>query len=178
MAQLSCASGRSFVLDPVRYEYPFMTGDSADANWLVIRLAVVAEAGPWEIEGAFLLTFEAQGLADWLGTVAAGTQPALTWGGTLEDMLRCDVRLLTCGIELQVFFDMAYFYKPWAEWEARRVAWRAQGWDRWIPATYRVTADELADFAETLVEQLCAFPTRALTSRHAGTPLQSPRPPD
>lgn len=176
MAQLSSAADRSLRLYPVRYEFPAMMEDTADANWLVMQLAVVAEAGPWEIEGAFLLTFEAEGLATWLRDVAAGTQRALTWGGTLEDMLRCDAYVYADGLELCVLFDAAYFYEPWAEWEARRVAWRAQGWDRWIPATYRVTAVELAHFAESLAEQLRAFPTRAPTSRHAGTPPLSPRP--
>lgn len=57
-----------FQLSVVGYEFPEVTDDLQDANWLVIRIGIASVYGAWQwqVEDAGALTWELQKCVDWL----------------------------------------------------------------------------------------------------------------
>ncbi|ALC18629.1 hypothetical protein ACH46N_35030 [Streptomyces pristinaespiralis] len=62
----------SIDLRPLRYQFPKVTGDMYDDNWLVIGGSVTTPHGSWSFTDPCLLTDEAHQLTGWLRAVAAG----------------------------------------------------------------------------------------------------------
>ncbi|MFJ5901670.1 hypothetical protein ACIQFZ_41445 [Streptomyces sp. NPDC093064] len=60
-------------LRPLRYQFPTVSGDAYDDNWLVISVSVRTPDGSWSFADPCLLTGEARQVAAWLRAVAAGT---------------------------------------------------------------------------------------------------------
>ncbi|MFB7739251.1 hypothetical protein ACFC08_33725 [Streptomyces sp. NPDC056112] len=60
-------------LRPLRYQFPTVSGDAYDDNWLVISGSVRTPDGSWSFAEPCLLTGEARQVAAWLRAVAAGT---------------------------------------------------------------------------------------------------------
>ena len=55
------------------YQFPDITDDEWDSNWLIIRGDAVLDGRSWSFRDPCLTTFEVQRLADWLDQVAMGT---------------------------------------------------------------------------------------------------------
>ncbi|MGW2898951.1 WapI family immunity protein [Streptomyces sp. NPDC001212] len=60
-------------LRPLRYQFPTVSGDAYDDDWLVISGSVRTPDGSWSFAEPCLLTGEARQVAAWLRAVAAGT---------------------------------------------------------------------------------------------------------
>lgn len=64
---MELSSGSSWLsLEPVRYQFAEVSGDSWDDNWLMVRGSVRLAAGSWSFIDPSLTTFEARTLGDWL----------------------------------------------------------------------------------------------------------------
>lgn len=55
-----------------RYQFPEITHDAWDSNWLIITGDATLNGKPWRFRDPCLTTFEMQRLADWLDQVVAG----------------------------------------------------------------------------------------------------------
>ncbi|MBC9031834.1 hypothetical protein IAG41_05475 [Sphingomonas sp. JC676] len=55
-----------------RYQFPEITGDDWDSNWLIINGDAVLDGKSWTFRDACLTTFEMERLADWLDQVSSG----------------------------------------------------------------------------------------------------------
>jgi hypothetical protein len=65
------ATGESFSISPMKYEFPLGT-DEFDSNWLVISGEVRAPKRSWKFWDAGLLSWEAENISTWLRRAAAG----------------------------------------------------------------------------------------------------------
>lgn len=68
-------------LRPLRYQFPVVSGDEYDDNWLVAEGEVITPEGSWSFAEPCLLTDEARQISPWLravgGATSASTQPDL-----------------------------------------------------------------------------------------------------
>lgn len=68
-------------LRPLRYQFPVVSGDQYDDNWLVTGGEVTTPEGSWSFADPCLLTDEARQILPWLravgGAMLAGAQPDL-----------------------------------------------------------------------------------------------------
>ncbi|GAA2615352.1 WapI family immunity protein [Streptomyces axinellae] len=80
-------------LRPLRYQFPVVSGDQYDDNWLVAGGEVTTPEGSWSFTAPCLLTDEARQISPWLraagGATPAGThldlhflEPVLAFGHT------------------------------------------------------------------------------------------------
>ena len=77
--RLRAASGNAFELLVLRYEFPDITEDRWDANWLVVSGKVTTADNGWQFVHPCVTTFELADFADWLDTLATdGEQYAFT----------------------------------------------------------------------------------------------------
>ena len=80
-----------------RYQFPEITKDEWDSNWLIIRGDVDLDGKSWSYRDPCLTTFEMERLADWLDHIAAGeaenafcgfTEPNLDFEQLSRDAIR------------------------------------------------------------------------------------------
>jgi hypothetical protein len=99
--KLRTESGTSFELVVLRYEFPDVTEDRWDSNWLVVSGKVTTDGQSWRFTDPCVTTFELSELADWLdnlaGTAAepsdcAFTEPNLTFSYSPAPIPRIVVR--------------------------------------------------------------------------------------
>lgn len=69
----------SFDLTIVEYQFPRITNDAYDSNWLQVRVDVMTPYGAWSASAPCLLTYEAFRIVEWLGAVTATTATKLTF---------------------------------------------------------------------------------------------------
>lgn len=55
-----------------RYQFPEITDDDWDSNWLIINGNAVLDGKSWSFRDPCLTTFEVERLADWLEQVSSG----------------------------------------------------------------------------------------------------------
>lgn len=150
-----------FELTILGYQFPELTGDEWDANWLKIQghiaLPIVNPTKPWKSEWSFidpcLLTWEVQSLAEWFEACASRKleKPEVFTEPNLE--FHCPEHS-TGKITIRVYFEL----------EARP-PWNSSHWDKnnfvhdlWIDLI--VTPKELHEAATDLRKQLEQFPQR------------------
>ena len=103
----------SFDLSLLGYQFPNLTAEPYDSNWLQVRVAVDHPRGLWTATDPCLLTYEAASLADWLDAVALGTA-ADSELRFLEPCLWFELRDGTGGAPtVRVYFQYE-FRPPWA----------------------------------------------------------------
>ena len=71
-------NGLSFDLVIDGYQFPELTNDEHDSNWLFVRGEVRYSGGGWSFRAPCLETFEVRALAVWLDSIARGRPPAAT----------------------------------------------------------------------------------------------------
>lgn len=69
--KLSGREGNELELRLVGYQFPDVTQDPWDSNWLLVALRVVTSHGTWEVVDPCLTTWEAKHLVRWLVNAAA-----------------------------------------------------------------------------------------------------------
>jgi hypothetical protein len=79
-----------FQLTIVDYQFPHLTDDHWDANWLMISGSVQLSGKAWNFKDPCLTTFEALGLADWLEACAHGA-PEKPYCSFTEPVLQFDL---------------------------------------------------------------------------------------
>jgi len=143
-----------FELRVTGYQFPNIESDEFDANWLVMEGRVApADERAWEFRDPALLTWEVQGLSNWLEALASGE--AVEEG---EDFMEPNVRFEVAArdedtITIRVYFELES-RPPWFFADAVGMN------DLWIDL--RVDNDDLRAAAEDLRCDLARFPPRPL----------------
>jgi len=140
-----------------------VVGVDWDVNWLQVRGNITpADGAAWAFEDPCLTTWEARELGDWLRAVAAGTVPPSAggshfegWMGFTEPYLSFELADRMAGrVRIRAHFTGEV--KP---------PWFQRGHER-SPNSYLllvdVSADEVAQAAESWMQHLAEFPVRAL----------------
>jgi hypothetical protein len=133
------------------YQFPRFSNEPWDANWLNVRLAATVDGRSWTAEDPSLLTWEVEGLSQWLQGLADGRsvdselaflEPNLTF-----ELVSTNARE-SC---LRVWFELEL-----------RPKWRRTGFvgPRDFGATLTVSAAQLAKAAVALRGQLERHPQR------------------
>jgi hypothetical protein len=146
------ANGYELKLTLVGYQFPEMTCEPYDSNWLVIDVDVTTPHRSWRASDPCLLTYEVEQLARWLEQAADGT-PDNRVCRFIEPCLQFELH--DCeGDEpsLRVVFDLEL--RP--DWQTERARQRDNVW-----IDLQVDRQKLLLSAQALREQLAQFPQRA-----------------
>jgi hypothetical protein len=143
-----------FELKVAGYQFAGFSGDMFDDNWLIVEGRVMpADERTWEFRDPALLTWEVEGLCNWLEALASGQ--AVEEG---EDFLEPNLRFEVAErdedtITIRVYFELesrpSWFFADAAGMD-----------DLWIDL--RVDSDDLRAAAEDLRRNLTRFPPRPL----------------
>jgi hypothetical protein len=143
-------------------DIPVVAGDW-DVNWLQVRGNITpADGAAWAFEDPCLTTWEARELGDWLRAVAAGTVPPSPRGsdpgggiGFTEPNLSFDLADRTADrVRIRTYFT-AEAKPPWFQ--------RGQEcYPNSCLVVVDVSADEVAQAAESWMRDLAEFPVRLL----------------
>ncbi len=132
------------------YQYPHLIDAPYDSNWLLVQLDGITTAGQWKRTDACLLTYEAQGLADWL---EEGVQGTITRNcGFIEPCLRFEASTDSAGTTLRVILDHE-FRPPWAVGQVM--------WEEGYVMEFALAAADFQTAATTLRRDLTPYPQRA-----------------
>lgn len=77
--KLKAESGDAFELLVLRYEFPDITEDRWDSNWLVVSGKVTSGPQSWRFVEPCVTTFELEELADWLENLGSDDSTELTF---------------------------------------------------------------------------------------------------
>jgi hypothetical protein len=148
------SNGTRFELEIVGYQFPELEDDPWDANWLMIRIAVVSADGAWTSTDPSLLTSDVEGLALWLDAVSEfrATYQRVQF---LEPNLAFELQSESPrGLAVRVLFEQES-RPPWARPDPPSSAFFV---DLALPH------EAVREAAEALRLQLVAFPPRATRS--------------
>jgi hypothetical protein len=143
-----------FELRVAGYQFPDFESDEFDANWLVIDVRVApADERAWEFRDPALLTWEVEGLCNWLESLSSG-RAVEEKKVFLEPNVRFEVAYRDQDtITLRVHFELES-RPPWFFANAAGMD------DLWLDL--RVDSDDLRAAAEVLRRDLARFPQRPL----------------
>lgn len=137
------------------YEFPDVTSDVHDANWLLIRLVLQSQHGAWrwQVEDAGALTWELEACVDWLLKLSNGEAVDVEYCGFSEpdiafETIRNDDGEVV-GLSIQLMDEFQPPTKVLVPRENNIVSLRFHT----PPATLR-------EFAENLMAELSLFPQR------------------
>lgn len=148
--QLIALSEQRFEMRIVGYQFPELSGDSDDSNWLRIAIDVVHPRGAWSSIDASLLTYEAARLAAWLEAIAIGERESHEEGFTEPNL---SFRLVdgAGASALRVYFELES--RPrWAQ--SRTVG------EEDLYVEFPLSELDLATAANELRKQLKRYPER------------------
>lgn len=149
--QLKGPAGDAFSLKVAGYQFPEITDDVYDSNWLLVDVAVTVGGRTRQARQPCLDTYELADLIDWTEALSAGeeTEPELYF---CEPNLRFDLQERAGDrVRLRVFFDM--------ENQPKKAPASASSMPH-LYADLECTPEELRAWAEDLRAQLSQFPPR------------------
>ena len=141
-----------FKLKVAGYQFPGLSGDMFDDNWLVVEGRVSpADERAWKFRDPALLTWEVKRLSDWLEALASGR--AVEEG---EDFIEPNLRFEVADrdqdtVTIRIYFELES-RPPWFFAHAEGMQ------DLWVD--FRVDTDDLRSAAEDLRRNLARFPPR------------------
>ena len=71
---LTGTNGRSFDLSVTGYQFPDVTDDDYDSNWLCVTIKLEGFGKAWTADSPSLMTWELRTLADWFKQILIGTE--------------------------------------------------------------------------------------------------------
>jgi hypothetical protein len=145
--RLDVGNGNSFELAALRYEYPDITEDRWDSNWLVVSGRVTRGEDTWRFVDPCVTTFELAELADWLDHLSwhdapdfEFTEPSLVFSYSVRPAPRLRVRFAhECA-------------PPWLKTHQDRI----EG----LTLEFPVSGRDAADLATSVRSILSDFPIR------------------
>jgi hypothetical protein len=150
--QLYDTTGYALKLTLVGYQFPEMTHEPYDSNWLIVEVDVTTPDRSWRASEPCLLTYEVEQLAQWLEQAADDT-PDNRVCRFIEPCLQLELHDRKGGdLSLRVVFDLEL--RP--DWQTERTQ---QSDNIWIDL--QVDRQKLLQAAQALREQLARFPQRA-----------------
>lgn len=129
-----------------RYQFPEITDDDWDSNWLIINGDAVLDGKSWSLRDPCLTTFEMERLADWLDHVSSGGDEKAFCGFTEPNL---DFERVS-----DVAVRIAFSLEALPPWSKRDGDFGAIGFN--IPID-----DRLGAAASSLRALLTRFPIRA-----------------
>lgn len=158
--ELIGADSTTFQLDLDGYQYPEVTNQAYDSDWLFVTIRVDERRGRWSSTQPILLTWEVARLADWLEAIADGQpqrrdgRPVSAGVSFLEPNLRFAV---IDGRETGVPIRIVFEHESRPPWDPSRF-----GLTDTDVATIdlHLTAEDLRQAAADLRQQLQRFPLR------------------
>ncbi len=151
MMQLGGASGSSFKLKIVDYQFPNITDEYHDSNWLIIQVDVIHPKGAWTAVDPCLLTFDVEWLARWLEDVHSNSnkRPECSF---LEPCLEFQVEVNEKSKRvLRVYFELEA--RP--IWASCKIAGQR---DLWVE--FELSEIDLLAVASELRSELAKYPQR------------------
>jgi hypothetical protein len=110
---LTLADGTSLTVTIIGYQYPQLSTEPYDSNWLMIHIHATNSQGTWSATDPCLLTYEVSRLADWLEGVAVGTNTKTTCR-FIEPCLHFQLDKDAVGKqELRIYLELE-LRPPWA----------------------------------------------------------------
>ena len=150
---LSASNGMRITIDLLGYQFPGLSNEPYDSNWLRVQVHAVHPRGAWTSVDPSLLTYEVAALADWLERVAERRHDAPQTISFTEPNLRLDLATTSMGEDvLRVFFELES-RPPWFPDVA------VPGEPVWVE--FPLCELDLPTAARSLREQLAHFPQRA-----------------
>ena len=142
--------GDEFRLQVVGYEFPEITEDEWDSEWLIVAGEVSCARGRWSFRDPCLLTFELEALATWLADLrVGGARPELDF---IEPNLRFKyLERFERGAVSVAFSEEAS--PPWAKDDER--------YGDGYALTFPLSLNDLAVASAALQGMLLTWPTRS-----------------
>lgn len=145
------SDGTSVEIEIAGYQFPEAVEEEYDSNWLMVRLSASLPQGSWTVTDPFLLTYEVARLADWLDTVAQGSETTSEIG-FIEPSVWFQVVRPTTGQDcLRIYFDLEC-RPPWA--------YKREADSNDVFAEFALSDINLRQAAESLRAQLSVYPQR------------------
>ncbi|MSQ26700.1 MAG: hypothetical protein EXR51_00965 [Dehalococcoidia bacterium] len=151
-ARLTKSPEHFLELEIIGYEFPSIVGDRYDANWLMIRITVVADGRSWTASHASLLTWEVHELAEWLRGVAERASDCSLDISFIEPRL---------AFEREQVEDMTKF-SALLNYELRPPELRGSDDFDDVIIEFTPTPEELRRFADRLESGMQRFPIRTV----------------
>ena len=142
-------NNNSFMMSVVGYQFPELEDVEYDSNWLNVKIAVSHQGRKWSTIDPALLTYEVQGLSDWLRAVSARKydnrhlvfmEPCLSFHLSPAEG---DPEKLVIGLSHE-------FRPPWA----------SEDLDEEYEIVFSLTSIDLICAAQSLENQLRRYPQR------------------
>jgi len=151
MTALTSETGDAVALSLLGYQFPDLTSEPWDSDWLNVQLNLTDADRAWSRVDPCLLTFEARELAMWLREVAeCSPSPGMLY--FTEPCLAFEVvRENAINVVLRVFLSHE-FCPPWAESLLKEDAYSLDLF---------TTRSDLLEASASLSSQLTLFPERA-----------------
>jgi hypothetical protein len=131
------------------YQFPQLTSEEYDSDWLVINIWVKHPLGSWASTDPCLLTWEAANLADWFEAIADG-KVVDEEQSFLEPNLRFEL-IENAAKKLRVYFELEC--RPaWAPYDGAGMD------DLWLE--FGIGVEELRTAAASLRHDVNRFPIR------------------
>ena len=146
---LAGQDGTRFEMAPIAYQFP-LAEDGYDLNWLIIRAKVATTAGHWGGTDPCLLTWELQGLCEWLQAQASDAEGAERDLEFLEPELKFG---LVDRVENDVVLRITTRHSLLGLWGTRPPEDERS-------VSLRVSKDEVSRAAAELALEAKAFPQR------------------
>ncbi|CAG0994973.1 hypothetical protein ANAEL_02530 [Anaerolineales bacterium] len=150
MLQINSSTDTSFKLEILGYEFPNITDNYWDSNWLSIQIDVTYSKGNWTAVDSSLTTFEVEELATWLEAVHSKTNKLSSWS-FVEPCLEFQIRKQNRVKVLMIYFELEMLPK-WVE--SKGIGFRSFGIE--IP----ISEIDLLQVAKELRLELDKFPQR------------------
>ncbi|MES4902436.1 MULTISPECIES: hypothetical protein [unclassified Streptomyces] len=140
----------SVELRPLRYQFPAVSGDWYDDNWLDVQGEITTPEGSWSFIDPCLLVDEAHAVSTWLRTAAtAAPAPDLSFIEPVLSFGRSDRHDDgTLAVTIHFSHEAA---PPWLHRDDRLDPY---------PVQFTLTAAALCQAADTWDRHLARFPTR------------------
>jgi len=149
---LSDAKGTSLSLTISGYQFPEIENDSRDSSWLNVTGKVEHPRGSWTFVDPCMLTYELEGLCDWLESVAANPNTSHQSMYFLEPNLGFHVVRANEQAILRVNLSLECS-PPWRE--------DREEWLNGVDLDFPLESNDLVTAARVLREQLSRYPQRA-----------------
>jgi hypothetical protein len=137
------------------YEFPDVTNDVHDANWLLIRLSLQSQYGAWhwQVEDAGALTWELDDCIHWLLALVANKPVDKESCGFSEPDIRFETIRGEDGLVIGLSINLMDEFQPPTKVLVPRE-------NNIVNLRFHTPSDVLRDFADNLAEELTAYPLR------------------
>jgi len=130
------------------YEFPKISNDEYDDNWLLIYLEVESKFGNWQTIDPSLLTWEVKELIDWFNILLQGKQPK-----------HIDLNFMEPDLSFELLENVNEFAKYRINFDLESKLQSAKGYEEYY-VDCLADKQELKRIVEELEKELAKYPQR------------------